>query len=1024
MSITPDGGTFATADVPLTVEWEDDRAVKPGGVTVTVNGISATHLFTYTPGPDATSGTASGTVRLSPGSNTVAFVVLDQTENSTAQTVVLTYTPPPPAPAPLPRATNGAAPSRTDVVEGIYRLVVEREGDAAGMAHWVGQMNAGVTVKQLMRTFATGAEYQAKFVTGRSAEEVVAGVYRHVYAREAAPGEVSAWAPVAANQGWIAVVDGLLGDWSYAEWFGEHAVPGAPVTLWDAARAPLVLEPGSASANVDRGQCLTISAGSGAAYECGDLRLVHGLPAIRSLNKSRAPVLLYNSQHAAPTPTVAARVVLPADQGVPTRVDAILKVGPSWNQLTQRGPTRSWPGSQWTPGSARRIVLSFDASEDATGPREYALEIVATYPDGTTGRWVMRGNLAIVNRRSSPYGPGWWVAGVEQLQIADNRIFWVGGDGSTRLYRHRPQPDNWHVYVGETADRGRDTIRWNPYYHLTWTSNHAGGTYERRIPGGTSVFFDVNTGQQGATVNRLGQQTHFVYSGVRLDSLRLPTAGGSAPRPAYRFEYGGPGGTLSRVMAPDLNNVPGRPTVLYHQFGDGRVTAIIDPDGSEVRFDVSHYSAAPSRITMRRDRRGTDTHYGFDAGGKMAHIHTDMRGTGANITTYVAAQETRGLTGAPIEPMDAHTVLDGPRAGPIDVTRLWLDRFGAPWRILDALNNETVVTRSDPRFPALATRTDGPVRADGGRLTVSASYTARGNLEARTDWSTSEMRPVINPVNGFTTNQAVYATTRYGYEAAAWPDFPTRVTSPEGEVSRTEYLADGNRDWQQPGDDATRRVHFGYNARGLVQTVTQPVVNGSASAESFEYDNFGNLSATVGPATQAAPLGYRTVLHNDALGRTVRTESPLDSDPAHKQVTTTEFHSDTDRVWTTVTQAPLLYGSTPGALQTVKVENWYDPEGLPRRVDRTVNPDPSNLGIITLRWERDAAGRAIAEFAPDVTPLDSTDNPVDRTVYDAAGNVEEFRSRRRNPGSAAPLTTVMTYDALNRLRTRAIPEAR
>jgi len=66
-----------------------------------------------------------------------------------------------------------------------------------------------------------------------------------------------------------------------------------------------LVNPGS---TVDRSLCLTISVGAGMAIECGDLRLVHQLPATRTRNRLHAPALLYNSGQAHPYQIVAANV--------------------------------------------------------------------------------------------------------------------------------------------------------------------------------------------------------------------------------------------------------------------------------------------------------------------------------------------------------------------------------------------------------------------------------------------------------------------------------------------------------------------------------------------------------------------------------------------------------------------------------------------------------------------------------------------------------------------------------------------
>jgi hypothetical protein len=75
-----------------------------------------------------------------------------------------------------------------------------------------------------------------------------------------------------------------------------------------------------------RGQCATIAIGSAAASECEDLRLVHVFPAVKTMNKIRAPTLIYNSAHAAPYPIVAANVTLPSGALTPTSVTATLTI--------------------------------------------------------------------------------------------------------------------------------------------------------------------------------------------------------------------------------------------------------------------------------------------------------------------------------------------------------------------------------------------------------------------------------------------------------------------------------------------------------------------------------------------------------------------------------------------------------------------------------------------------------------------------------------------------------------------------
>ncbi|HEY0025310.1 MAG TPA: PA14 domain-containing protein [Longimicrobium sp.] len=874
--------------------------------------------------------------------------------------------------------TSGATPSLREVVQGIYRLVKEREGEPAGVDYWVAKLESGWTVKQAIRSFGTSPEQYERFVAGRPARAVAATLYRHIYAREGRPDELDYWEPIVARGGWVEMVDGLLAYWTYGEWFGDHAVPGYPVALWDARRAHLVLDPQTGFADKERDLCLTVAVPGGAS-ECGELRLAHALPAIRTLNTVRAPILVYNSQHARPMPVVAGRVMLPADRGTPTRVEAVLSAGPNY-QLVKRA-NRAWAGSEWPLGQARRIALAYDAANDPEGVYRYLLEVTATYSDGSTLRWAMRGSLAVVNRRQSPFGAGWWLAGLEQLRCIEcgptTSYLLIGGDGSTRVYE--PLAENpANLWIARTPDRGTDTLR--------VVADYPNARFVRYLPGKVRVYYDA-AGRHVATVNRLEHHTHFGYDASgRLATVRVPAgAGYSAYKPEYRFTYGagGSNGRLYSVTAPDLNGGAGRQVVIGPQNGDHRVGTIQDPDGTYVEY--AYFDAGrPEAVSRRTDRRRVTggAHYFYDAGGKLAKVSLDMGemvdgvyGEGDDLITWFTNAETRGLAEAPVAPHDAYSIVDGPRRDVVDRTYFWPDRFGGPWRIVNALGQETVLTRSDLRFPGLVTRMDGPVGADGRRHTTGATYDARGNLSTSTSY---------DPLGDGRS-----ASTSYNYDPA-WPDFVAKVTLPEGEVTRIGYHPSGNRAWQQPGDNTTHAVRFDYNAAGLLEWIRLPATAAQPEAlQRFEYDTRGNLEYSTTPL--GLQSGLKTRSFNDNLGRTWKTESPIDG--VSVAITVTTFDG-ADRPKIVTTSAPMLHGPNPGQLQTVAVENHYDNEGNVLRVDRWSTPDPTNIRVITTRWDYDAAGRAIREWAPDATPTNSTDNPRDSTVYDPAGNPTVVITRR------------------------------
>jgi YD repeat-containing protein len=341
------------------------------------------------------------------------------------------------------------------------------------------------------------------------------------------------------------------------------AVDVSGVSLADSAKvsvaavaspAPLVsiIEQNPATA-LDRGQCLAVAAGASAAFECGDLRITHPLPGIRTLNKGRAPTLLYNSATADPLPIVAASVTLSAGAAIPDSVEAVLTVAG-----TEKARAR-WAGSDWVPGATRRIALAYSAAADTTKVYDYVFEVATIYlPTGRNATQVS-GKLIVVNRRGGGFGAGWWMVGVERLELlADGNKLWVGGDGSARLF----SAAGTNVWVATNVDRP-DTLKWDGSTHFV-----------RKRPGGLQVKFS-SSGQHALTVNRLGHQTSFAYSNGRLATITLPSQGGGQ---TYVFAYDA-NGQLSSVTAPG-----GRTTTIW--VSALRVDSIRDTDNRIVKRQV------------------------------------------------------------------------------------------------------------------------------------------------------------------------------------------------------------------------------------------------------------------------------------------------------------------------------------------------------------------------------------------------------------------------------------------------------
>ncbi|PYO69990.1 MAG: hypothetical protein DMD71_03280 [Gemmatimonadetes bacterium] len=708
------------------------------------------------------------------------------------------------------------------------------------------------------------------------------------------------------------------------------AVATSDATKKDSGWVNLTVAP--AGPVTDRALCLTIAAGPSAAFECGDLRLVHGLAAIRTLNKTRAPTLLYGSQAAHPYPLVTADVTLPVGDPLPTTVQATLTVN-SVNYM------QTWAGTAWgSAGQTRRVVVGFDAASLSTGVYAYTLEIRRITGQSNTVLTTFSGKVPIVNRANSAFGAGWWLAGYEQLFfLADTSVLWVGGDGSARRYER-------------IGPRGADTAYAGPPLADPDTLLHTTtGEWVRLVPGGVKVTF-ASTGKHSRTTNRVGYVTTFTDSAGFL--VRITPPGDTTLK--FTFSYTGTPTRLAAVSVPD--SAPGtfRVTTLTW-IGDS--LKITDPTASPVVF--AYLTGGSNRIVGRRDRRSTLTSFVYDAAYRLSSSRLGVPGADSIILNFCTA-DVRGLAACSptlVAPESAYAIFDGPRTDSADVMHFWVDRFGEVTKVRDSYSHITMIDRTDSRWPALATRIQYP----NGRI-IGASYDARGNLAASTD--TSLYAP------------GQHATTQYQWDQT-W-DRVTEITLPTGEITQFGYDAsNGNRLWQQDGRGVSSRVNFGYypsgnpiaTPGGLLKTITDALGN----KDSVAYDIRGNL------ALSRSPLGYQTTYVSDRIGRPTLAHSPVSS--VYRDDST--YYDQRGLIIRSASYGPAVSGA---AAQKLVVRTFYNAEGQPDSLQRSSEPDSAAVGTITTRWQYDAAGRKIVEISPD--------NIAETTRYDPAGNPVEVVTRR------------------------------
>ena len=733
-----------------------------------------------------------------------------------------------------------------------------------------------------------------------------------------------------------------------------------------AAAAPIVALRNHNGDNRDRSLCLTAGAGEVAAWQCGDLLIAHGLPGYSTLGRERSLTLVYNSVTAVARPAIAASVDetgLPSPNTVFTR---LLFSGVAKDSATYNG----WAGAN------RQIVLPHAASSDTTGLYPFTLEITNQYSSGSLGT-SLSDSVIVVNRATSPFGSGWWLAGVEELHVLPgNKMLWIGGDGSAKVYRN-VATNTWQAAAGGY----RDTLVYNTI----------AATYTRTLRHGVKVVFD-NAGRHLQTINRVGQVTTFTWSGspLRLTSIQVPPGGTGT---TYTLTYT----TDASRQLDKITDPAGR--ILDVTIASNRLTQIIDPDGSP--YSTSFAYDAAGRLVGRTNRAGFTNRFAYGNGLRLTADSVRVAiATATYAVTTFSPWDERGLSVAPsgniaVDTGLVYTKIDGPRPLPVgDTAEFWIDRWGAPTRIRDPLGNNILVTRGSSAAPALVSRVAFP---DGGIL--GSGFDSRANLLWIAD-STYEGSGITQTV-----------TTSYVYGNSSVPDSPTEVRGPV-DTLRIAYNTLGlDSVFTDQRGHKTLFSYFTAGVRkGLVAGVVEhnvPVADTTTWSDSisdlttsFDYDSLGNQ------VWQQSPKGLVTTYTRDGYTRVTAMRDPA----RHLTRYVYDLLNRVDTV--TVYDDTLLNGPKPTAYRytgTGLLDHIQDVRG----VSRTWQYDAADRMIL----EVDELANSIQTYFNLAGLVDSTrtrKGHVIRHTYDAAGRLTQtiYPANGSVPGD----TIVRTYDVMGRLQ--------
>ncbi|MEN8374616.1 MAG: RHS repeat-associated core domain-containing protein [Gemmatimonadota bacterium] len=740
----------------------------------------------------------------------------------------------------------------------------------------------------------------------------------------------------------------------------DVTVTGAPVPPPEAPlSADIGMNPGDLHA---RSACVTSDAGPGAAFQCGELLAVHAMPAYRTLGRDRTLSLIYNSGTATPYPIVMANVWRDS-VAQPDSFRVELSVG-------QATHTHSYPGDELPDlGTVKRVAVGFNAEQAglATGVYEYDLTVRAYFGAVPKSTPLPTSELIVVNRRDSPYGAGWAVAGIAELHPnqPNNGLLLVGADGSAAYYKNPVGQTNiWIAPQGAY----RDTIE------LASVPNpQPGGTgtvtmYERRPLDGTRIYFD-DEGRQRWVTDRVGNVVEYTYvgtTGYKLNQIRV-SPWESDKRYAFSYDAAG---NLDYVNDPIVRQL----NATVNASGD--LVDVLDPGfivTKKITFDYDNH-----RLVGRTSRRGHETRYAYHGPTPLLFKDT-LPGLPLSVTTFKPLA-SRGLALAPsgntaATATDTVLEIDDPRTDSADVAEFYTNRLGAVTRVVNAYGHATTVAYhgAAPLLPIRVATPNGAVRKN--------SYDSRMRLVAGID----------------STHSAGTDSIIYKYEDPNAPAAPSEISSPltatDRVVQHYGYNLDGTLNEVLVGDPAspTSKTTFTYGSYtygsyGLVETITE-----------HDVPTWNPTTQTSSPIDQVSTFGYAPVTFNlESVSFDGRTTSYEYDNAGNAEVSTrpggrvTTFDYD-DMNWQR--SASVVIPNT----NLLTTHFLYDDDGNRRSLT-----DPNNVERTWTYHPRGMQETMTDEFAK-----------VEQYFYDEANNLTKTIDRQGD-------SVWTVYDRLNRPRTQRI----
>ena len=848
------------------------------------------------------------------------------------------------------------ASSYPDVVAAMYAQVMELGGGSDGLQGWTGALITGHTVKHMVASNVKWTGYDERHMNGRTSEEKLTNLYRHLLAREP---DDAAWGWIGVgedpNQGWDDVVDGLMNGAEYMAKFGDHIVPGDPVVAWDCTRATALAVAHNQGVR-DVGQ--------------GGASVSYTTPAYVSLDQPRSLTFTYHSGLVDPRSQVQLNVVH-ASADAPDRVMMeVRNMEGSRETLTDGRLDVAFRVGQ----GASRVSAEFREPRHANANVSYDAVVRRYWADGRSAEERVRFRVANLDGRWSDFGYGWVLEGLQRLYDQGDGVHIT--EGATGL---------WFAQKG-TAARADGTRHYSaPSGDFSAVVKEASGIYNRQYPDGTRVSFRGD-GRMQTVKNRFGDSTRYEYDTAgRLVKVIDPVGKETT------LGYTGTG-TLAWVQDPAGRRV--------NTDSDGnRLWRFREPDNS-VALDL-HFANTP-------DRGYVLDSYWTAVGDRNAGLHTG----------YTFAYDAHGRVASVTAPQVKVTepgVGDSVQMRPVVRSRsLQMSILGTGWlgnevarvrpetirvEVTDARNNTTRMAVDPLGIPVRVEEPLGRLSRGTtdrhGRMMRSVSPSKNTTV---VEYSGVEPRKVINEGTGAVV-QMTYEPT-FHQLTRVWGTGTTEV------VNTYDLTPQRKLQTSRTGPTGTETLYT-FDARGRIKTVTDPeghgttytyggqagstydnlrtVTTGSTSPRTTTtvYDRFGRDSLNISPGKDTTRTEY------DLLNRVTRAIDPVGGVTAYRYMNG-QLYQVTDPKLQTYSFHHDMLGQLGSAVDPRGQWSYayYDRAGNPtftrNRRGQVVTALYNALNQRTARY----AGTNGTTWSYDSTSLwvaSSNAESTDTTFFDAAG---------------------------------------